>query len=325
MFNALAKWVVYDVAGPQESAFGAALHFFVMDVTQILVLLTVVIYAMGLLRALLTPERVREFIRRRSHLSGRFMAVGLGAVTPFCSCSSVPLFIGFVEAGIPLGATLSFLIASLMVNQVAVVVLASIIGWQLAALYVVTGLSIALAGGFVLERFQPEDWVEDYVWKIRMGERSAVAQDLSLRVRHEYAWNEVREIVGRIWKFVLIGVGVGAFIHGYVPKDLIVQISGGGGFLSVLGAVLIGVPLYSDAVGIIPIAEVLIGKGVPVGTVLAFMMAVTALSLPEMLILRRVVKWPLLGLFAGFLAMAFVIVGVLFNSLNHFLGKETSQ
>jgi uncharacterized membrane protein YraQ (UPF0718 family) len=151
------------------------------------------------------------------------MAVGLGAVTPFCSCSSVPLFIGFVEAGIPLGVTLSFLIASPMVNQVAVVVLASIIGWQLTAIYVVTGLTVALAGGFVLERFRPEAWVEDYVWKIHMGERNAVEQDLSLRARHEYAWNEVREIVGRIWKFVLIGVGVGAFIHGYVPKDLIVE------------------------------------------------------------------------------------------------------
>ena len=313
MFELFADWLVYDLAGLKGAALGDALHFFVMDVTKILFLLTAVIYLMGLLRALLSPEKVREFIRHRSNLSSRFMAVGLGAVTPFCSCSSVPLFIGFVEAGIPLGVTLSFLIASPMVNEVAVVVLASAIGWKMTIAYVTTGLSIALIGGFVLERFKPERWVEDYVWKIHMGQAQAVEEDRSLAARHAYAWGQVREIVGRIWKFVLIGVGVGALIHGYVPKDLIVSIAGGGGILSVVGAVLIGVPLYSDAVGIIPVAEVLLEKGVPIGTVLAFMMAVVALSLPEMLILRKVVKWPLLGIFAGYLATAFVIVGVLFN------------
>lgn len=180
-------------------------------------------------------------------------------------------------------------------------------------LYVVTGLSVALIGGFVLERFKPERWVEEYVWKIRMGEASVVEEDTSLRARHEYAISQVREIVGRIWKFILIGVGVGAFIHGYVPADFVARIAGDGGLLSVIGAVLAGVPLYSDAVGIIPIAEVLLDKGVPIGTVLAFMMAVTALSLPEMIILKKVVKVPLLALFAGYLSVAFVIVGVLFN------------
>ncbi len=315
MFEALADWLIYDLAGLRASAFGAAAHFFVMDVTKILVLLTLVIYVMGLLRALLTPERVREFIRRRSNVGARFMAVGLGAVTPFCSCSSIPLFIGFVEAGIPLGVTLSFLIASPMINEVAIVVLASVIGWQTTAIYVATGLTVALVGGFVLERFQPERWVEEYVWKIHMGEAEREAPDTSLRGRHAYAMGQVKEIVGRIWKFILIGVGVGAFIHGYAPQDLVARIAGGGGVLSVLGAVLVGVPLYSDAVGIIPIAEVLLGKGVPLGTVLAFMMAVTALSLPEMIILRKVVKWPLLGVFAGYLASAFVVVGLLFNSL----------
>jgi len=315
MFEALADWLIYDLAGLRDSAFGAAAHFFVMDVTKILMLLTLVIYVMGLLRALLSPERVREFIRRRSNVSARFMAVGLGAATPFCSCSSIPLFIGFVEAGIPLGVTLSFLIASPMVNEVAVVVLASVIGWKLTAIYVTTGLTVAFVGGFVIERFKPERWVEEYVWKIHVGEAQRETPDSSLAGRHAYAVGQVKEIVGRIWKFVLIGVGVGAFIHGYVPQDFVARIAGDGGFLSVLGAVLVGVPLYSDAVGIIPIAEVLLGKGVPLGTVLAFMMAVTALSLPEMVILRKVVRWPLLGVYAGYLASAFVVVGMLFNQL----------
>jgi uncharacterized protein len=315
MFDALADLLVYRLLGLAGTPFGAAAHFFVMDVTKILVLLTLVIYAMGLLRALLSPERVRDFIRRRSNVGARFMAVGLGAVTPFCSCSSIPLFIGFVEAGIPLGVTLSFLIASPMINEVAIVVLASVIGWQVTAIYVVTGLTVAFVGGFVLERFRPERWVEEYVWKIHVGETQRAEPDRSLAGRHAYAVGQVKEIVGRIWKFVLIGVGVGAFIHGYVPEDFVVRIAGDGGILSVLGAVAVGVPLYSDAVGIIPIAEVLLGKGVPLGTVLAFMMAVTALSLPEMVILRKVVRWPLLGVYAGYLATAFVAVGLLFNAL----------
>jgi len=315
MFDALATLLIYNWFGLKGSSIGDALHFFVMDVTKILVLLTLVIYVMGLLRALLKPEKVREFIRNRGNIQSRFMAVGLGAVTPFCSCSSIPLFIGFVEAGIPLGVTLSFLIASPMINEVAVVVLASVIGWKFTVLYVATGLTVALIGGFVLERFKPERWVEDYVWKIRMGETAQMEEDKSMRARHQYAVDQVKEIVGRIWKYILIGVGVGAFIHGFVPADLVAKVAGGGGLLSVVGAVLVGVPLYSDAVGIIPIAEVLLGKGVPIGTVLAFMMAVTALSLPEMIILRKVIKIPLMALFAGYLATAFVIVGLLFNQL----------
>lgn len=319
MFEALADWLVYDLAGMQGTQAGAAAHFFVMDVSKIMFLLTLVIYVMGLLRALLKPERVREFIRNRGNISSRFMAVGLGAVTPFCSCSSVPLFIGFVEAGIPLGVTLSFLIASPMVNEVAIVVLASVIGWQMTLIYVATGLGVAFIGGFVLERFKPERWVEEYVWKIHMGQVQMAAEDNSMKARHEYAVGQVKEIVGRIWKYVLIGVGVGSLMHGYVPKEFIVGIAGNGGLLSVIGAVLVGVPLYSDAVGIVPVAEVLLQKGVPLGTVLAFMMAVVALSFPEMLILRKVVKWPLLALFAGFLATSFVIVGMLFNTLSAML------
>jgi uncharacterized membrane protein YraQ (UPF0718 family) len=317
VFDAFGSLVVHHGLGlDPDSSIGAALHFFVMDVAKIMVLLTTVIYVMGWLRALLTPERVRALMRGRSGPGARLMAVGLGAVTPFCSCSSIPLFIGFVEAGIPLGVTLSFLIASPMVNQVAVVVLAGVIGWQMTLIYVLTGLAIAFIGGYVLQAFRLERWVEAYVWQIRMGEAQlANHANGSLRARHDYAWGEVRQIVGRIWKYVLIGVGIGAFIHGYVPADFVARIAGDGSVLSVLVAVLAGVPMYSDAVGVIPVAEALLGKGVPVGTVLAFMMAVIALSLPEMLILRRVVQWPLLGIFAGYLAVSFVLVGVLFNAL----------
>jgi len=325
MFDALATLIIFDLAGSvfgniaPASPLGAALHFFVMDVVKILVLLTSVIYLMGWLRALLTPERVRAMMKGRSGPGARLLAVGLGAVTPFCSCSSIPLFIGFVEAGIPLGVTLSFLIASPMVDLAAIAVLLGVIGWQTTLIYVLTGLTIAFAGGYILQAFKLERWVEDYVWKIRMGEAQIEAEEITLRARHDYAWNEVRQIVGRIWKYVIIGVGIGAFIHGYVPADFVARIAGDGSVLSVIVAVLVGVPMYSDAVGIIPVAEALLLKGVPLGTVLAFMMAVIALSLPEMLILRKVVKWPLLGLFAGYLATAFVLVGVLFNALRSYL------
>ncbi|MDP2788175.1 MAG: permease [Pseudomonadota bacterium] len=321
MFDALAALLIFDLAGSvfaniaPASPLGAALHFFVMDVAKILLLLTTVIYLMGWLRALFTPERVRALMKGRSGPGARLLAVGLGAVTPFCSCSSIPLFIGFVEAGIPLGVTLSFLIASPMVDLAAMVVLSSVIGWQITAIYVLTGISVAFIGGYVLQAFKLERWVEDYVWQIRMGEAQVDTADTSLRARHDYAWNEVRQIVGRIWKYVLIGVGVGALIHGYVPEDFVARIAGDGSVWSVIVAVLVGVPMYSDAVGIIPVAEALLLKGVPIGTVLAFMMAVVALSLPEMLILRKVVKWPLLGIFAGYLAIAFVLVGVAFNAL----------
>jgi len=316
VFDAFADLVVYRLGGlSPETPLGQALHFFVMDVVKILVLLTAIIYVMGLLRTLLAPERVRDFVKGRSTIAARLLAVVLGAVTPFCSCSSVPLFIGFVEAGIPLGVTLSFLIASPMINEVAVVLLAGVIGWKITALYVVTGMTVAFVGGIVLERFRPERWIEPYVLQMHSGSVAAVAEDRSFRARRAYAAGQVREIVGRIWKYVLVGVGVGAAIHGYVPQDFLAGLTKGGGVLSVASAVAIGVPLYSDAVGIVPIAQALLSKGVPLGTVLAFMMAVTALSLPEMIILRKVVRWPLLGLFAAYLTLAFIGVGLLFNAV----------
>ena len=313
-FRLLADLLVYRLAGlPADSHPAAALHFFLMDVGKIFFLLVAIIYLMGWFRALVSPERVRGFVRGRSKVGARALACGLGAVTPFCSCSSVPLFIGFVEAGIPLGVTLSFLITSPMINEVAVVLLASILGWQLAALYVATGLTVGFVGGMVMERFRPERWVEDYVWQIHMGEAGEQVMDTSLRGRHRYAWGEVCAIVKRIWTWVLLGIGVGALFHGYVPFDLAQGL--GNGLLSVPAAVVLGIPLYNSAIGAIPVAEAMLLKGVGLGTTLAFMMSVAALSLPEMLILRKVIRWPALGLFCAVLAVAFILVGYGFNAL----------
>ncbi|MGB5198552.1 MAG: permease [Sedimenticolaceae bacterium] len=316
MFEQLGNLVTFDLLGlSSDSASGAAVQFFVMDVTKIFVLLVIVIYTMGLLRALLSPERVREFVRGRPDWQARGFAVSLGAITPFCSCSSVPLFIGFVEAGIPLGVTFSFLIASPMINEVAVVILVGILGWKLAALYVGAGLLVAWFGGVIMQTFKPERWIEEYVWKIQMGQTNLPESDRSLTGRHRYAAAEVREIVGRIWKWVLLGIGIGALFHGFVPEQWVTENLGGDAWYTVPAAVLTGIPLYSNATGVIPVAEAMLTKGVAVGTTLALMMSVAALSLPEMLILRKVIKWQALVLFAGVLAIAFTLVGWGFNAV----------
>lgn len=316
MFESLGDLVAFRLLGLQpESAAGEALQFFVMDVTKIFVLLAIVIYVMGLLRAMLSPERVREFVRGRPDWQARGFAVVLGAVTPFCSCSSVPLFIGFVEAGIPLGVTFSFLIASPMINEVAAVILVGILGWKLASLYVGAGLLVAWMGGVIMQSFKPERWVEEYVWKIHMGQADLPEPDKSFSGRHRYAVTEVKEIVGRIWKWVLLGIGVGALFHGFVPEQWVTEHLGGNAWYTVPAAVLTGIPLYSNATGVIPVAEAMLTKGVAVGTTLALMMSVAALSVPEMLILRKVIKWQALALFAGVLAIAFTLVGWGFNAI----------
>ena len=316
MFETLADLLVYRGLGfDPESPFGAALHFFVMDVTKIFAMLVVIIYLMGLLRAMLSPERVRKSVRNRPDWQARGLAVTLGAVTPFCSCSSVPLFIGFVEAGIPLGVTFSFLIASPMINEVAAVILVGILGWKLALLYIAAGLGVAWIGGIVMQWFKPERWVEAYVWKIQMGQMALAEADTSLRGRNAYAMAEVREIIGRIWQWVLIGIGIGALFHGFVPEQWVTDHLASGHWYDVPAAVLLGIPLYSNATGVIPVAEAMLTKGVAIGTTLALMMSVAALSLPEMLILRKVIKWPALALFAAVLALAFMLVGWGFNAI----------
>ena len=316
IFTALADWSTYDVLHLEKgSRLAHAVHFFIEDITKIFFLLTLIVFSIGFVRSMLTPERVRKVVAGRSRAVSYPMAVGLGAVTPFCSCSSVPLFIGFLEAGIPLGVTMAFLIASPMINEVAVVVLAAAVGWKVAMLYVVAGLTVGIVGGLVIEFFKLEKWVEEYVWKIRMGDTAIQQASASFKQRIIYAWEQVKEIIGRIWLYVLAGIAIGAVLHGFVPQEFFVKYASADNIFAVPSAVLVGIPLYSNATGVIPIVEALLGKGVPIGTVLALMMSVAAISLPEMIILRKVLKPQLIATFAGILFIAFIGVGFLFNAL----------
>lgn len=318
MFEQLANWVTYDLLQlGADSQTGQAIHFFVMDSVKIFVMLVVIIYLMGILRAYVSTERIREIVTGKPKWMGRSLAISLGSVTPFCSCSSVPLFIGFVEARIPLGITFAFLIASPMINEVAVVLLISILGWEIALLYVLAGLVVAYVGSIVMEWFKPERWVESYVWDIKMRHQQEIqAHAGGLADRHQFAWNEVKVIVKRIWHWVFIGIGLGALFHGYVPEAWVsTYLADTASWWSVPTAVALGVPLYSNATGVIPVIEAMLGKGVPIGTSLALMMSIAALSLPELLILRKVIRWPALMIFALVLVVAFIMVGYLFNYL----------
>jgi uncharacterized membrane protein YraQ (UPF0718 family) len=295
------------------SHFADAVHFFVEDTVKIFVLMAAITFLMGLFRSVVSPHRVRAALAGRSRGASYLMAVSLGAVTPFCSCSSVPLFIGFLEGGVPVGATMAFLIASPMINEVAVVLLGVLLGWPVAALYVGTGMAVGVLGGWLADRTGFERHVESFVWTIRMGAAAEVPAETGWRARLSFATEETRKIVGRVWPYVLIGVALGAGLHGYVPEDFVVRVAGPDNPLAVPLAVLLGIPLYSSATGIIPVAEALLGKGMPVGTVLALMMSTVAISLPEFVILRRVVTAPGLVRFAAFLGLAFTAVGVSFN------------
>jgi hypothetical protein len=316
MFESLADLLVYQLLGlDMGTTMAESLHFFVMDITKLFFMLVLVIYLMGLFRSFVSAEKVRNYVQGKSEFVARSLAILLGAVTPFCSCSSVPLFIGFVEAGIPLGVTFSFLIASPMINEIAVVMLLGIVGWEITLLYILSGVIVAFAGGIIIQKFKPERWVEDYVWKIRMGEAQLMEQDNSLPVRHRYAVSEVKTIVGRIWKWVIAGVGAGALFHGYFPQEWASTLGSENSFMVVPMAVVLGVPLYSNAVGVIPLAEAMLLKGVAIGTTLAFMMSIAAISLPELIILRKVIKWQALALFVGIVTFSIVLVGWFINGI----------
>jgi len=312
MLNRLADWLVYDLAGlDPASALGQSVQFFVYDSAKIILLLAVMIYGISFVRSFFPPERTRDLINRVPPLVGHLLAALLGIVTPFCSCSSVPIFIGFVEAGIPLGVTLSFLIASPIVNEVSAAMLIALFGWKMALLYIVSGVLVAVVAGWVLGRWRVERWVEPYVFQVKMGH---VAEErMTWAARRRFAWENTRDIVRRVWLYVLLGVGLGAAIHGYAPQDLLVRWAGPGKPWAVPAAVLLGVPLYSNAVGTIPIVQALLGKGVAIGTALSFMMAVTALSLPEMVILRKVMLPKLVAVFVGTVTVAIMLTGFLFN------------
>ncbi|MDX1351474.1 MAG: permease [Thiomicrorhabdus sp.] len=317
-FSVLGDVVAFQLFNLEPSSqLGLAVQFFVMDVAKIFFLLVVIIYLMGLLRAYISTERLRKIVAGRPKWQARFLAITLGSVTPFCSCSSVPLFIGFVEARIPVGITFAFLIASPMINEVAVALLITILGWEVALLYVLAGLVVAYVGSIIIEWFKPERWIESYVWDIKIRQQQEQAAHTGgFYARHDFAWNEVTTIVKRIWHWIFIGIALGAAFHGFVPEAWVTAyLSDATDWWSVPAAVLLGVPLYSNAIGVVPFIEAMINKGVPIGTSLALMMSIAALSLPELLILRKVVKWQALGVFVGVLTVAFILVGYLFNFL----------
>lgn len=308
-----ADWLSYAALGlSPTSRLGSAVAFFFYDVPKILLLLTGMIFAISFIQTFFSPERSRALLGGRREGLGNLMAAGLGVLTPFCSCSAVPLFIGFVTSGVPLGVTFSFLIATPVINEVALVLLLGLFGWRIAGLYVTSGLLIAVTAGWLIGRLGPERFVEDFVWKVQVS--SGGEQDRpSWRKRVDLSQEAVRQIVGRVWPYVIVGIAIGAGIHGYVPTDSLSQIMGKDAWWSVPAAVLMGVPLYSNAAGMIPLVMALMEKGASAGTGLAFMMSVVGLSLPELVILRRVLKPTLLAAFVVVVTLAIIITGFIFN------------
>ncbi|MCX6122307.1 MAG: permease [Ignavibacteriales bacterium] len=290
-----------------------SVRFFVFEVPKVLLLLTLIVFAVGIVRTYFSPERTRKILEGKSLFTGNVLASMLGIVTPFCSCSAIPLFIGFVESGVPLGVTFSFLIAAPMINEIAVVLLFGLFGWQTALLYVSTGLVIAITAGYVIGRLKVEHLVEDWVYQIHSNPNAIEEAKLTFRDRIQFGYDAVKDIVGKVWPYLLVGIGVGAGIHGYVPENFMAGLMGKSAWWSVPIAVIIGVPLYSNAAGIIPIVHALLEKGASLGTTLAFMMAVIGLSLPETIILRKVLKLKLISIFVGVVAVGIIIVGYLFN------------
>ena len=315
MIKEFADWLTYNIFEMQEGTHIAdAVNFFVYDTIKIFLMLTVIIFAVSVIRSFFPPEKVKKILANKAEFVGNILAALLGIVTPFCSCSAVPVFIGFLEAGVPLGVTLTFLIASPMINEIALVLLWGLFGAKIALIYIGTGMFVAILGGFILGSIPAvEGMVEDYVWEIRMGE--VVLPELTWRDRFEQAKLHTQDILKRVSLYVLIGIGVGAFIHGYAPVDFVAKYAGRDNPLAVPLAVLIAIPLYSNAAGTIPIVQALMAKGVPLGTVLAFMMAITAISFPEMVILRKVLKVKLLVIFASIMTVAIIGVGYLFNMI----------
>ncbi|HNA53005.1 MAG TPA: permease [Anaerolineales bacterium] len=309
----LADWISYTALGlARDSRLGESLAFFLYDVPKILLLLSGMVFLISIVRTFFSPERTRALLGGKREGVGNIFAAMLGIVTPFCSCSAVPLFIGFVESGIPLGVTFSFLIAAPTINEVAVILLFGLFGWKVAGLYVASGLVVAIVAGFIIGRLKMERYVADFVWKVQR-KVDAFEEKLTWEDRIERAWDSVKEIVGKVWLYVVVGIAIGAGIHGYVPEDAMASILGKQAWWSVPVAVLIGIPLYSNAAGIVPIVGTLIEKGASVGTALAFMMSVIGLSLPEAVILKRVLKMPLLVTFFAVIAVAIMITGYMFN------------
>jgi uncharacterized membrane protein YraQ (UPF0718 family) len=312
----VADWLTFTVLGLQhESHLGETVAFFLEDLPKVLLLLTGIVTVVTLLRGFFPPERIRPLLVGRGLVPGSFAAAGVGVITPFCSCSAVPLFIGFVEAGVPLGVTFAFLISSPMVNEVALVMLWGLFGPAIALAYMAAGLTVAIVGGLIIGRLHLERYVEDYVWELQGRPSTSIVVHLSWADRLSDAWAYTRALVRKLLPYLMVGIGLGALIHGYAPTDLVAAVGGRSNPLAVPLVVLLAVPMYSNAAGTIPIVQALLGKGLPLGTTLAFMMAVTAISLPEFVILRRVIKLPLLAVFIGVVSSGIVAIGFLFNLL----------
>jgi len=312
----LSAWLTFGALGlVRGSHLGESVAFFLYDTPKVLLLLVLIVFLVGIVRSFFTAERTRAILAGKRESVGNVLAALLGVVTPFCSCSAVPLFIGFVEVGVPLGVTLSFLISAPMVNEIALVLLFGLFGWKVAALYLVTGLAIAILSGFILGRMKLERYVEPWVYESMQAAASFEKERLGFTGRIDKGQAAVKEIVGKVWPWVLAGIAVGAGIHGYVPEGLLAAFMGKSAWWSVPAAVLIGVPMYSNAAGIIPVVEALLGKGAALGTVLAFMMSVIGLSLPEVVILRKVLRPPLIAAFVGVVATGILLVGWLFNAV----------
>jgi len=326
VFTDLASWLVVDIFGLSKATkLGDALHFFIEDTTKIFFLLLVMIYAIALLRASMNVERVRDYLAGKHKGVGYLLGSSFGAITPFCSCSSIPVFLGFTSAGIPVGITMSFLITSPLINEVAVLLLLSLLGWKFTVLYVVVGMSVGILGGVFLDAIKAERWLQSFAAKaLAQGKNTSIEKAkrpaaLSLKERHTFAKQEMLEIFSRVWKWVIIGVGLGSALHGFVPDGWIQAHLGDGQWWSVPAAVLLGIPLYSNATGVIPVMEGLIKQGLPIGTTLAFCMSTVAASFPEFILLKQVMQWRLLAVLFMLLLIAFTLIGWIFNFLTPFI------
>ncbi|MFB2622523.1 permease [Methanothermobacter sp. KEPCO-1] len=319
MLQEFADYVTYNLIGLEPAShLGSAVNFFIYDTIKIFILLATLIFVISFIRTYIPPNRVREILEKRHKYTGNFIAALVGIITPFCSCSAVPLFIGFVEAGVPLGATFSFLISSPMINEIAIVLLLGLFGWQITAFYIISGYIIAVVGGVLIGKLKMESQLEDYVYETLEKMKALGTADVelpkpTLRERYMIAKNEMKDILRRVSPYIIVAIAIGGWIHGYLPSDFLLEYAGSDNILAVPMAVLIGVPLYSNAAGTIPLISALIEKGMAAGTALALMMSITALSLPEMIILRKVMKPRLLGTFIAILAVSITVTGYLFN------------
>ena len=313
LIQILADWLTYTVFKiVSKTLLAGAVNFFIFDTIKIIILLSVIIFAVSIIRSYLPPEKIRSILSRKNKYVGNVLASLLGIITPFCSCSAIPLFLGFIQAGVPLGTTFSFLIASPMINEVALVLLLGLFGWKIALIYIISGLSISIFSGIVIGKMKVENLVEPFVYQNSVNENIDLPI-LTIKERVSYAIDYTKDILKKVWPYILIGIGLGAWIHGYLPADFLAQYAGSDKWYAVPLAVLIGIPLYSNAAGVIPLVSALTEKGVSMGTTLAFMMSVTALSLPEFMILKKVMKTKLILIFAGIVAVGIIFTGYLFN------------